>query len=109
MPYLILILAVVAETIGTTALQASQQFTRPLPSVLVVVSYAAAFYLLTLVLKAMPVGVAYAMWSGLGIVLIAVIARVVFGQKLDLPAILGMAMILGGILVIHLFSKASPH
>ncbi|WP_425074613.1 DMT family transporter [Sagittula sp. S175] len=109
MPYLILILAVAAETIGTTALQASQQFTRPLPSALVVVSYGAAFYLLTLVLKTMPVGVAYAMWSGLGIVLIAVIARVVFGQKLDLPAILGMAMILGGILVIHLFSETSPH
>lgn len=109
MPYLILVLAVVAETIGTSALQASQQFTRPLPSALVVVSYGAAFYLLTLVLKTMPVGIAYAMWSGLGIVLIAIIGRIVFGQKLDLAAILGMAMILGGIVVIHVFSKTSPH
>ncbi|MGR3368173.1 MAG: DMT family transporter [Sagittula sp.] len=109
MPYLILILAVVAETIGTTALQASQQFTRPLPSVVVAVSYAAAFYLLSMVLKVMPVGVTYAIWSGLGIVLIAVIGRVVFGQKLDLAAVLGMAMILAGIVVIHLFSRATPH
>lgn len=109
MPYLILALAVLAETIGTSALQASQQFTRPLPSVLVVISYGAAFYLLTLVLRSMPVGIAYAMWSGLGIVLIAVIGRVIFGQRLDLPAILGMAMILGGILVIHLFSNSASH
>ncbi|AUC55339.1 QacE family quaternary ammonium compound efflux SMR transporter [Sagittula sp. P11] len=109
MPYLILILAVVAETIGTTALQASQQFTRPLPSVVVAVSYAAAFYLLSMVLKVMPVGVTYAIWSGLGIVLIAVIGRVVFGQKLDLAAVLGMGMILAGIVVIHLFSRATPH
>ncbi|EBA08982.1 DMT family transporter [Sagittula stellata] len=109
MPYLILILAVVAETIGTTALQASQQFTRPMPSVVVAVAYAAAFYLLSMVLKVMPVGVTYAIWSGLGIVLIAVIGRVVFGQKLDLAAVLGMGMILAGIVVIHLFSRASPH
>lgn len=109
MPYLILALAVLAETIGTSALQASQQFTRPLPSVLVVISYGAAFYLLTLVLRSMPVGIAYAMWSGLGIVLIAIIGRVIFGQRLDLPAILGMAMILGGILVIHLFSNSASH
>ncbi|MBP0482946.1 DMT family transporter [Sagittula salina] len=109
MSYLVLILAVVAETIGTTALQASQQFTRPLPSALVVVAYGTAFYLLGLVLRDLPVGVAYAMWSGLGIVMIAVIGRVIFGQRLDLPAILGMGMILGGILVIHLFSASSPH
>lgn len=109
MPYLILALAVLAETIGTSALQASQQFTRPLPSVLVVISYGVAFYLLTLVLRSMPVGIAYAMWSGLGIVLIAIIGRVIFGQRLDLPAILGMAMILGGILVIHLFSNSASH
>ncbi len=109
MPYLILILAVVAETIGTTALQASQQFTRPLPSVVVAVSYAAAFYLLSMVLKVMPVGVTYAIWSGLGIVLIAVIGRVVFGQERDLAGVLGMGMVLAGIVVIHLFSRATPH
>jgi small multidrug resistance pump len=107
--YLYLILAVAAETIGTTALQASQQFTRFWPSVLVVASYALAFYLLSLTLRTMPVGVVYAMWSGLGIVFIAVIAWIVFGQRLDWPAVIGMAMIAGGILVIHLFSRAAPH
>jgi small multidrug resistance pump len=109
MPYLTLILAVFAETIGTTALQASQQFTRPLPSLIVVLAYGAAFYLLAIALRTFPVGIAYAIWSGLGIVFIAAIGLIVFGQKLDLPAILGMGMILGGILVIHLFSQTSPH
>ena len=109
MPYFTLALAVLAETIGTTALQASQAFTRPLPSIVVVLAYAAAFYLLGLALRHMPVGIAYAIWSGLGIVLIAFIGLVVFGQRLDWPALVGMAMILSGILVIHLFSNASPH
>lgn len=109
MPYLVLFLAVAAETIGTTALQASQQFSRLGPSVLVVVAYAVSFLLLGWVLKFMPVGVAYAIWSGLGIVFIAIIGRAIFGQRLDLPAILGMALILSGILVIHLFSKTAPH
>ena len=109
MPYLFLAFAVLAETIGTTALQASQQFTRMVPTAITVVAYAAAFYLLGIALKHFPVGIAYAIWSGLGIVFIAVIGLAVFGQKLDLPAILGMGMILAGILVIHLFSNTSPH
>ncbi len=107
--FIFLILAVIAETIGTTSLQASQQFTKLWPSLLVVMSYAISFYLLALTLKYMPVGVMYAMWSGLGIVLIAIIGWLVFGQKLDLPAILGMVLILGGILVINLFSKTAVH
>lgn len=107
--YLILFFAVMAETIGTTALQASQQFSRLWPSLICVVSYAAAFYLLSLALKVMPVGILYAVWSGLGIVLIAAIGFTVFGQKLDLPALLGITMILAGILVIHLFSNSSAH
>lgn len=109
MTYLILFLAVAAETIGTSALQASQQFTRPLPSVIVVVSYGLSFWLLSLTLKVMPVGVVYALWAGLGIVLIALIGFAVFGQRLDWPAVLGMALILGGILIIHLFSNTAPH
>ncbi|MCR8549744.1 SMR family transporter [Salipiger sp. P9] len=109
MPYLVLALAVLAETIGTAALQASQQFTRPLPSALVVVSYALAFWLLSIVLKSFPVGVAYALWSGLGIVFIAVIGLVAFGQRLDLPAMLGIGLILAGILVINLFSGTAGH
>ena len=107
--YLFLIAAIFAETIGTTALQASQQFTRLAPSLVVVVAYAISFYLLAGALKWIPVGIAYAIWSGLGIVFIALIGLAVFGQKLDLPAVLGIAMILAGILVIHLFSKTAPH
>lgn len=107
--YLLLITAIVAETIGTTALQASQQFTRFGPSVIVVISYAIAFLLLSYVLKTIPVGIAYAVWSGLGIVSIAVIGVIAFGQRLDLPAVLGIAMILGGILTIHLFSNSASH
>ncbi|MFS4583323.1 SMR family transporter [Phaeobacter sp. C3_T13_0] len=107
--YVYLTLAVVAETIGTTALQASQQFTRLGPSLLVVIGYGLAFYLMALTLRHMPVGVVYAIWSGLGIFLIAIIGWVVFGQRLDLPAVLGLLLILVGITVIHLFSKTSGH
>ena len=107
--YLILALAVLAETFGTTALQASQQFTRLWPSILVVLAYAVSFYLLSMTLKVMPVGVVYALWSGLGIILIAIIGFAVFGQRLDLPAVLGLALIICGIAVIHLFSDATPH
>lgn len=107
--YVYLCLAVLAETIGTTALQASEQFTRPFPSLIVVIAYASAFYLLSLTLSAMPVGIVYAIWSGLGIVFIACIGYIAFGQTLDLPALAGMAMILGGILVIHLFSASTTH
>lgn len=107
--YLFLIIAILAETIGTTALQASQQFTRLVPSVIVVIGYATAFYFLSLSLKVLPVGIAYAIWSGLGIVFIALIGLVVFGQKLDLPAVLGTAMILSGIVVIQVFSDTTPH
>jgi small multidrug resistance pump len=107
--YLYLILAVAAETIGTTALQASQQFTRFWPSVITVAAYALAFYLLGLSLRYMPVGVLYAIWSGLGIVLIAAIGWIVFRQPLDLPALLGIALIVTGIVVIQLFSRAATH
>jgi len=107
--YLYLIFAVAAETVGTTAIQASHQFTRFWPSVLVVVAYALSFYLLALTLRFMPVGVVYALWSGLGILFIAIIGYLVFHQKLDFAAILGMGMIVGGIAVIHLFSATSTH
>lgn len=109
MPYLILMLAVLAETIGTTALQASQQFSRPLPSAIVVVAYGAAFYLLAIALKTFPVGVAYAMWSGMGIVFISIIGFAVFGQRLDLAAVIGIALIMAGILVINLLSGTATH
>ena len=107
--YIFLICAILAETSGTTALQASQQFTRLGPSVIVVLAYGLSFFLLSLTLKHMPVGIVYAIWSGLGIVFIAAIGFALFGQRLDLPAVIGMAMILAGILVIHLFSTSALH
>ncbi|WP_412504580.1 DMT family transporter [Roseovarius sp. SYSU LYC5161] len=102
-------LAVAAETIGTSALQASAQFTRLWPSVLVVVAYAISFYLLSLTLKYMPVGIMYAMWSGLGIFFIALIGWLVFRQTLDLPAVIGITLILTGIAIIQLFSATTSH
>ena len=107
--FILLILAVATETIGTSALQASQQFSRLWPSVVVVVAYAVSFYLLSLTLKYMPVGIMYAIWSGLGIVFIAIIGYAIFRHKLDFPAIFGMSLILAGILIIHLFSSTSTH
>lgn len=107
--YIYLVLAIITETIGTTALQASQQFSKFWPSVLVVLAYAISFYFLALALKFMPVGIVYAIWSGLGIVFIACIGFVMFGQRLDLPAVLGLGLIILGILVIHLFSKSAMH
>lgn len=107
--YIYLIVAVAAETIGTTALQASNQFTRVGPTLVVVLAYGLAFYFLGIALKYIPVGIAYALWSGLGIVLIALIGFAIFGQRLDLPALLGLAMIIGGIVVIQLFSKTATH
>lgn len=107
--YIYLLLAIVAETIGTTALQASQQFSRFGPSVIVVISYGIAFYLLAMALRFMPVGVAYAIWSGLGIVLIALIGLVMFGQKLDLAAVIGLGLIIAGIVIIQLFSNTATH
>ena len=109
MHYLWLIIAVVAETLGTTAVQASHQFTRLWPSVAVVVFYMISFYCMSLALKVMLVGIVYAFWAGLGIVLIALIGFVLFGQRLDLPAVLGLLLIISGILVIHLFSNSATH
>ncbi len=107
--YIYLIVAVAAETIGTTALQASNQFTRVGPTVLVVIAYGVAFYFLGIALKYIPVGIAYALWSGLGIILIACIGFLVFAQSLDLAAIIGLAMIIGGIVVIQVFSDTATH
>lgn len=109
MPYLALVIAIVTETVGTTALQASQQFTRLWPSLLATVSYAASFYFMAVALKFMPVGIVYAIWSGLGIVLIALIGFLVFGQRLDGPAVAGLALIVAGIVVIQVFSGSAHH
>lgn len=109
MGYVYLAIAVVSEVIATSALKASEEFSRPLPSVIVVVGYAVAFYFLTLVLRSIPIGVAYAIWSGLGIALICVIGFAVYGQKLDMAAVIGLLLIVSGVLVIHMFSKTMVH
>lgn len=105
MTYLYLLLAIIAEVIATSALKAAEGFTRPVPSIIVIVGYAAAFYFLSLTLRTLPIGIAYAIWSGLGIVLISLVAWIVYKQALDLPAILGMSMIVAGVIVINAFSK----
>ena len=109
MGYLYLGIAVAAEVIATSALKASDGFTRLLPSLVVVVGYGIAFYFLSLVLKTVPVGVAYAIWSGAGIVLIAGIGWLVLKQPLDVPALLGISLIVAGVAVIQLFSKSTVH
>jgi len=109
MTYLYLITAIVFEVIGTAALQASEQFTRPKPLILTAIGYAVAFYFLSLVLRTMPVGIAYALWSGLGVVLITLVGLVWFGQRLDMAAIVGLALIIAGVAVINLLSKTVVH
>ena len=107
--YVYLALAIAAEVIATSALKASEGFTRTGPSLLVAAGYGVAFYFLSLTLKTVPVGVAYAIWSGAGIVLIALIGWAVLKQPLDLPAVLGMGLIVAGVVVIQLFSKTAAH
>ncbi|KNG92869.1 DMT family transporter [Pseudaestuariivita atlantica] len=107
--YAYLLAAILFETLGTTALKASEQFTRPLPTIVTLTCFLAAIWFLGISFKTIPVGIAYAIWSGLGIVLIATFAFLVFGQRLDAPALIGMGMILGGILVINLFSNTATH
>ena len=104
-----LAIAIVAEVIATSALRAANGFSNWLPSLVVVVGYAVAFYFLSLTLKAIPVGIAYAIWSGAGIVLISIMGWVIYRQALDLPALLGMGLIVAGVLVINLFSQSSAH
>lgn len=105
MPYIFLSFAIISEVVATTALKASAEFTKPVPSIIVVVGYAISFYLLTLVLRSLPVGVTYAIWAGMGIFLIAVIGAVYYKEIPDLPAIVGMVLIIAGVVVLQGFSK----
>lgn len=107
--YLILLIAVLFEGLGSSSLQASQQFTRFWPSVGVVVGFGCAFYCMMIVLQYLPLGITYAIWSGLGICLTAFLGWLLFKQAVDLPAILGMALIIAGIAVINLFSSTASH
>lgn len=109
MGYVYLTVAIIAEVIATSALKASDGFSKLIPSVIVVVGYAVAFYGLSMVLKSIPVGIAYAIWSGLGVVLVTIVGAMVFGQKLDLPAIVGIVLIISGVIIMNVFSKSVAH
>ena len=107
--WLFLAIAIVSEITATSALKASAGFTRIVPSIVVVIGYLLSFYFLSLTLKAIPIGIAYAIWAGLGIVLLAIIGWVVYDQQLDAAAIVGMSFILAGVLILNLFSKTASH
>jgi small multidrug resistance pump len=106
MKWVYLLIAIVTEVIATTALKSSDGFSRLWPSVIVVAGYALSFYFFAFTLKVIPTGIAYAIWSGIGMVLIAIIGWLYHHQKLDFAAVIGMALIVAGVLVIHLFSKS---
>ena len=109
MNWLYLGIAIVAEVIATSALKSADGFTRLAPSLVVVAGYVIAFYFLSLTLKTVPVGLAYAIWAGVGMVLIALIGWLVLGQPLDLPAVIGIGFIIAGVVVINGFSKSIAH
>lgn len=109
MGYLYLAIAVIAEVVATSALKSSVGFTKPIPSIVVVVGYGVAFYCLALVLKSLPVGITYAIWAGMGIVLITMVGAVVYKEVPDMPALIGMALIISGVVIISLYSKTSSH
>jgi small multidrug resistance pump len=107
--YLYLTIAIVSEVAGTAALKASEDFTKPLPVLIVLLGYGIAFGCLSLVLRTIPVGIAYAIWAGCGIVLVVVAGYVLFGQKLDAPAIAGVSLIIAGVVIVNLFSTSLAH
>jgi small multidrug resistance pump len=109
MSYLYLAIAIVSEVIGTAALKASNEFTNLVPSLIVVAGYASAFYFLTLTLRTIPVGIAYAIWAGAGIVLICLVSWILYKQSLDTPAIIGVALIAAGVVLINGFSNSLHH
>ena len=107
--WIYLAVAIVSEVIATSALKAAEGFSRPLPSLAVVIGYGIAFYCLSTVLRTLPIGITYAIWSGVGIALITLVGWLVYGQTLDLPALLGMALIIAGVIVLNVFSKTIVH
>ncbi|WP_313116906.1 DMT family transporter [Ectopseudomonas guguanensis] len=107
--YLYLAIAIAAEVVATTSMKAIDGLNKPLPLLLVVGGYGIAFWMLTLVVRTIPVGIAYAIWAGLGIVLVSIAAMFIYQQKLDLPAVLGMGLIVSGVVVIQLFSSSTGH
>jgi multidrug transporter EmrE-like cation transporter len=104
--WLVLFIAIAAETIATSAMKSSEGFTKLIPSVIVVLGYGVAFYFLSVTLRTIPVGIAYAIWSGVGIVLITLVGWILFDQKMDAPALIGMALIIAGVVTMNVFSKS---
>lgn len=104
-----LALAIISEVIATSALKASDGFTRLYPSLAVVFGYGLAFFFLSLTLRTIPVGIAYAVWSGAGVVLVSLVGWLVFDQVLDAPALMGIGLICAGVFVLNVYSSASPH
>jgi len=102
-------IAIVCEVLGTSSLKSSESFTRLFPSIVVLAGYALSFYALSLTLSTIPLGVAYAVWSGVGIILVSLVGLVVYGQKLDMAALIGIALIVAGVVVINFFSKSTVH
>ncbi|MTG97714.1 MULTISPECIES: DMT family transporter [Myroides] len=107
--FVFLIVAIILEVIATSTLKKSENFTKLLPTVITLAGYAGAFYFLSLTLRTIPIGIAYALWSGIGIVLVTITAYFIYKQKLDLAAIIGIAFIIIGVIIIQLFSKSSAH
>lgn len=108
-PYLALLIAIIFETIATSSLKKSEQFSQLTPSIITILGYAGAFYFLSIVLKTVPVGIAYAIWSAVGMILITIVGIIFFQQKPDLPAILGLSLIIAGVIVLQVFSKMTIH
>ena len=106
MGYLYLAIAIMSEVIATIALKVSDEFSRPVPTIIVIIGYVTAFYCLSVVLKTIPVGIAYAIWAGLGIVLVTLFGSIIFDQKLDFAGAIGMSLIILGVIVINAFSKS---
>ena len=109
MAYFYLAIAIISEVIATSALRNSAEFTKLWPTVIMIIAYGSAFYFMTLALRTIPLGITYAIWSGLGIVLISLVGVLFYHERLDLPAVLGMGLIIVGVLVINLFSKMVVH
>jgi len=109
MGYVYLAIAIIAEVVATTTLKATNEFTRIVPSLIVIAGYAIAFYCLTLVLKSIPVGITYALWARLGIVLVAIVGAISYREIPDIPAVVGMVLIVAGVVIINVFSSTVSH
>ena len=109
MTYIYFAAAIVSEVVATSALKASEQFTKLIPSLIVIFGYCISFYLVTLVLRTIPVGITYAIWAGVGIVLVALVGAILYKQIPDIPAVIGMGLIIAGVVIINVYSKTFVH